>query len=64
MDEKNKQSRREIVDKYYDKLDEVWAYGKAHSPDERNGQKFKSKMAQYRQDLEVLRTEMLPSKEY
>ena len=53
-----------MVDKYYDKLDEVWAYGKAHSLDERNGQKFKAKMAQYRQDLEALRTKIFPSKEY
>lgn len=51
-----KQSRRDIVGKYFDKLDEVWAYGKAHSPNERNGQEFKNKMKQYRQELyEIVR---------
>lgn len=57
--EKCKQSRSEIVEKYYDKLEEVWAYGKAHSPDERNGQEFKKKMERYKQEIEEIRREKM-----
>lgn len=45
---------QEVQAAYYNKLDEVRAYGKAHSPEDRNGQEFKSKMKQYREELHDL----------
>lgn len=58
--EKNKQGLQELAEKRHKKIDEVLTYGKAHSPEERNGQEFKKKMEQYRQELyEMEREKML-----
>ncbi|WDU80005.1 hypothetical protein [Lysinibacillus sp. G01H] len=58
--EKNKQRFRELSEKHHQKMDEVLAYGKAHSPEEQNGQEFKTKMEQYSQELnEIMREKML-----
>ena len=54
-----KRKHKELVEKYHDKLDEVRAYGKAHSPEERDGQEFKTKMEQYREELKNLSIEKM-----
>lgn len=59
IDEVSKQQRQIASERYFKKLDEVFAFGKAHSPEEKNGQEYKSKMEQHRQELHKLAQERM-----
>lgn len=61
MNKHEKQRRKAISEEFWDKLDEVRAYSKAHSPEEKNGQSFKEQMATYRRELEALRMKRFQS---